>query len=123
VYFEDPADIPGFKVAVEKHAFLTDRGAQYRGIVQYAPFQKIPEGKVKRDPREGTLEQGAALSLDWDWHDVVPTMRSIVLGSAWHVSLVMNEFTDSSAWWVRQKHYCAIYSQIHPIQMLLHCRS
>lgn len=58
VYFEDPAHIPGFKLAVEQRAFVTDRGAQYRGCVEYAPFQKIPEGKVKRDPREGTLETG-----------------------------------------------------------------
>ena len=58
VNFEDPSDIPAFKAAVEAHAFVTDRGAQFRGCVEYAPFQKVPQGKPKRDPREGTLEKG-----------------------------------------------------------------
>ncbi|KAK9902689.1 hypothetical protein WJX75_002864 [Coccomyxa subellipsoidea] len=57
VNFEDPSDIPAFKAAVEAHAFVTDRGAQFRGCVEYAPFQKVPQGKPKRDPREGTLEK------------------------------------------------------------------
>lgn len=60
VNFEDPAAIPAFKAAVEGHAFVTDRGAQFRGCVEYAPFQKVPEGKPKRDPREGTIDKGAA---------------------------------------------------------------
>ncbi|CAL8466315.1 g5851 [Coccomyxa elongata] len=59
VNFEDPAAIPAFKAAVEGHAFVTDRGAQFRGCVEYAPFQKVPEGKPKRDPREGTIEKDA----------------------------------------------------------------
>ncbi|BDA51330.1 probable regulator of nonsense transcripts 3A at N-terminal half [Coccomyxa sp. Obi] len=57
VNFEDPAGIPAFKAAVEGHAFVTDRGSQFRGCVEYAPFQKVPEGKPKRDPREGTFEK------------------------------------------------------------------
>ena len=60
VNFAEPSAIPAFKAAVEAHAFVTERGAQYRGCVEYAPFQKIPEARVKRDPREGTLESGAA---------------------------------------------------------------
>ena len=28
--------------------------------MEYAPFQGVPEGKVKRDPREGTLQKGTA---------------------------------------------------------------
>jgi regulator of nonsense transcripts 3 len=59
VNFADPGAIPAFKRAVEAHAFVTERGAQYRGCVEYAPFQKVPEQRVKRDPREGTLDAGA----------------------------------------------------------------
>ena len=58
VCLDDPAAISAFKAAVEKHVYVTDRGAQYRGIVEYAPYQGVPEGKVKRDPREGTLHNG-----------------------------------------------------------------
>ena len=76
VNFEDPSDIPAFKAAVEAHAFVTDRGAQFRGSVEYAPFQKVPQGKPKRDPREGTFDKG------WSTHLVpVPSVMSRVLTS------------------------------------------
>lgn len=58
VCLDNPGDIPSFKAAVEKQVFVTDRGAQFRGSVEFAPFQGMPEGKVKRDPREGTLSKG-----------------------------------------------------------------
>ena len=54
----EPDLVPAFKAAVEARAFVTDRGAQYRGFVEYAPFQRVPE-RAKRDPREGTLDAGA----------------------------------------------------------------
>ena len=63
VNFAEPGAIPAFKGAIEAHAFVTERGAQYRGCVEYAPFQKIPDARVKRDPREGTLESGEAAGL------------------------------------------------------------
>lgn len=59
VNLADPAAVAAFKGAVEASVFVTDRGAQYRGSVEYAPFQRVPEQRVKRDPREGTLETGA----------------------------------------------------------------
>lgn len=31
--------------------------------MEYAPFQGVPEGKVKRDPREGTLQKGIAHTM------------------------------------------------------------
>jgi regulator of nonsense transcripts 3 len=58
----DPADIPAFKAAVEKQLFVTDRGTQYRGSVEFAPFQGVPAEKVKRDPREGSLHKGERLN-------------------------------------------------------------
>ena len=59
----NPEDIPAFRAAVEQHVFVTDRGAHFRGSVEYAPFQGVPDGKVKRDPREGTLQKGKSLRL------------------------------------------------------------
>ena len=31
--------------------------------MEFAPFQGVPEGKVKRDPREGTLQKGMAHTM------------------------------------------------------------
>ncbi len=63
VCLDNPADIPAFKAAVEKQVFVTDRGAQFRGSVEFAPFQGVPPAKVKRDPREGSLHKGKPLAL------------------------------------------------------------
>ena len=66
VCLDNPEDIPAFKAAVEKQVFVTDRGAQFRGSVEFAPFQGVPPAKVKRDPREGSLHKGAP------WHHMQP---------------------------------------------------
>ena len=58
VCLDNPTDISAFKAAVEKQVFVTDRGAQFRGSVEFAPFQGVPPGKVKRDLREGSLHKG-----------------------------------------------------------------
>ena len=58
VCLDNPANIPAFKAAVEKQVFVTERGSQFRGSVEFAPFQGVPPGKVKRDLREGSLHKG-----------------------------------------------------------------
>ena len=58
VCMDNPANIPAFKAAVEKQVFVTERGSQFRGSVEFAPFQGVPPGKVKRDLREGSLQKG-----------------------------------------------------------------
>ena len=35
--------------------------------VEYAPFQKVPRQRVKRDPKEGSIERGAAATTN-GWH-------------------------------------------------------
>ena len=76
---ESPAAFPAFKAGVEAHVFVTDRGAQYCGCAEYAPFQKVPEQKVKRDPREGTLEAGAR-SCPWEMLALPPTACMVLPG-------------------------------------------
>ena len=56
-------DIPEFKVALEGHRFPGRRGGEPAVAVEYAPFQRVPTSKVKRDPKEGTIEQGMLSAL------------------------------------------------------------
>jgi regulator of nonsense transcripts 3 len=56
--FADPAYVYEFKSKFDGHAFITTKGSQYRCSVEYAPFQKVPNPPKKRNPLEGTLEQG-----------------------------------------------------------------
>ena len=42
---------------------MNKKGAQYRCIVEYAPYQRIPREKAKEDPREGTYENGQSAVL------------------------------------------------------------
>lgn len=52
-----------FKAAFEGTAFVDARGKQQLCSVEYAPFQRVPRSRVKRDPREGTIEKGAQNAL------------------------------------------------------------
>lgn len=59
INFDFPQLVLSFKNAFDGHVFVSSRGTQYKCTVEYAPYQKIPRnGKVKKDPREGTLERG-----------------------------------------------------------------
>jgi hypothetical protein len=57
--FKDPADVIRFKYAFDKHVFVSDKGAQYRCSVVYAPNQRVARGKGLRDNKEGTVEKDA----------------------------------------------------------------
>lgn len=50
-----------FKAAFDGASFPDGRGKQQPCSVEYAPFQRVPRGRVKRDPREGTIEKGARM--------------------------------------------------------------
>ena len=58
VRVKSEVDIPEFKVALEGHRFPGRRGGEPAVAVEYAPFQRVHTSKVKRDPKEGTIEQG-----------------------------------------------------------------
>lgn len=61
--FKTATDVLTFKSRFDDHAFADERGAQHACSVEYAPFQRIPKGRVKRDPREGTIEKGQSMSF------------------------------------------------------------
>lgn len=63
VRLRSEVDIPEFKVALEGHRFPGRRGGEAAVAVEYAPFQRVPASKVKRDPKEGTIEQGVLSAL------------------------------------------------------------
>ncbi|KAL3153031.1 hypothetical protein ABBQ38_012055 [Trebouxia sp. C0009 RCD-2024] len=57
--FLDASEVFRFKSQFAGHAFVNKKGAQYRCLVEYAPYQRIPREKAKEDPREGTYENDA----------------------------------------------------------------
>ncbi len=61
--FKSPADVLAFKSAFDGAPFSDERGGQHPAAVEYAPFQRVPKQRVKRDPREGTIENGAPYSI------------------------------------------------------------
>lgn len=57
INLKDAGDVARFRQAFGGHAFLNERGTQFRCSVEYAPYQRVPRPKPKRDPREGTIEK------------------------------------------------------------------
>lgn len=51
----DPADVQRVAAALHGKLFVSQRGAQFRATVEYAPFQRIPR-PGKPDKRTGTIE-------------------------------------------------------------------
>lgn len=56
--FADPAAVLEFKARFDGHAFITARGSHFKCAVEYAPFQKVPNPPKRRNPLEGTIEEG-----------------------------------------------------------------
>lgn len=56
--FAEPATVYEFKARFDGHAFITTKGSQYKCTVEYAPFQKVPSPPKKKNPLEGTIDQG-----------------------------------------------------------------
>ena len=59
--FLEASEVLRFRSQFAGHAFVNKKGAQYRCVVEYAPYQRIPREKAKEDPREGTYENGQSL--------------------------------------------------------------
>lgn len=58
INFRDPSCILACKTALEKHTFVNEAGVIYRCNMEFAPSQRKPPPKVKRDMKENTLEKG-----------------------------------------------------------------
>ncbi|XP_034838974.1 regulator of nonsense transcripts 3B isoform X1 [Maniola hyperantus] len=56
INFINVEDIYLFRDKFDGYVFLDDKGVEYVGIVEYAPFQRIPKKKKKKDPKCGTIE-------------------------------------------------------------------
>ena len=56
--FVDGSEVLRFRAQFSGHAFVNKKGAQFKCIVEYAPYQKVRREKAKEDPREGTYEKG-----------------------------------------------------------------
>ena len=62
VHFKTHADVLAFKTAFAKRTFA-DGGKQQPCVVEYAPSQKVPPSRTKRDPRENTIDTGVLCAL------------------------------------------------------------
>lgn len=56
INFTNVDDIYLFRDKFDGYVFLDEKGVEYVGIVEYAPFQRIPKKKKKKDPKCGTIE-------------------------------------------------------------------
>ncbi|XP_026319583.1 regulator of nonsense transcripts 3B-like [Hyposmocoma kahamanoa] len=56
INFVNVDDIYLFRNKFDGYIFLDEKGLEYVGIVEYAPFQRIPKKKKKKDPKCGTIE-------------------------------------------------------------------
>ncbi|XP_063822317.1 regulator of nonsense transcripts 3B-like [Ostrinia nubilalis] len=56
INFVNMEDIYLFRDKFDGYIFLDEKGVEYVGIVEYAPFQRIPKKKKKKDPKCGTIE-------------------------------------------------------------------
>ncbi|XP_059051054.1 regulator of nonsense transcripts 3B isoform X1 [Achroia grisella] len=56
INFVNVEDIYLFRDKFDGYIFLDEKGVEYVGIVEYAPFQRIPKKKKKKDPKCGTIE-------------------------------------------------------------------
>ncbi|XP_073958190.1 uncharacterized protein isoform X1 [Choristoneura fumiferana] len=56
INFVNVEDIYLFRDKFDDYVFVDDKGVEYVSIVEYAPFQRIPKKKKKKDPKCGTIE-------------------------------------------------------------------
>ncbi|KAG8225787.1 hypothetical protein J437_LFUL005594 [Ladona fulva] len=56
VNFVNPKDVYLFTEKFDDYCFIDGKGHEYRAVVEFAPFQKIPRKKSRqRDPKCGTI--------------------------------------------------------------------
>ncbi|KAG8650319.1 regulator of nonsense transcripts UPF3 isoform X3 [Manihot esculenta] len=53
--FKRPEDVIEFAEFFNGHLFVSEKGTQFRAIVEYAPSQRVPKQWFKKDGREGTI--------------------------------------------------------------------
>ncbi|EKX41097.1 hypothetical protein GUITHDRAFT_142255 [Guillardia theta CCMP2712] len=58
LHFSNEEALFGLFSKLDGHKFIDAKGREYRALIEYAPYQKIPRKKVI-DKREGTIEKDA----------------------------------------------------------------
>ncbi|XP_042983950.1 regulator of nonsense transcripts UPF3-like isoform X3 [Carya illinoinensis] len=53
--FKKPEDVIEFAEFFDGHLFVSEKGTQFKTIVEYAPSQRVPKQWSKKDGREGTI--------------------------------------------------------------------
>eukprot|EP00976_Prorocentrum_cordatum_P052291 1055290-Prorocentrum_minimum.AAC.1 len=57
INLKTPEDVLEFCEQFQNHLFVNERGHQFRAHIEFAPSQKVPKARQRRDPREGTIEK------------------------------------------------------------------
>lgn len=63
INFKTAQDVQQFSSKFSRCTFIAEDGTHVPCQVQYAPCQKTPRSRVRRDPREGLLHKGGACCL------------------------------------------------------------
>ncbi|KAK9073918.1 hypothetical protein SSX86_006512 [Deinandra increscens subsp. villosa] len=53
--FKRPDDVIEFAEFFNGHVFVNEKGTQFKTVVEYAPSQRVPKQRSKKDGREGTI--------------------------------------------------------------------
>ncbi|XAR56291.1 hypothetical protein NMG60_11036717 [Bertholletia excelsa] len=59
INFKKPEDVLEFAEFFDGHVFVSEKGTQFKSIVEYAPSQRVPKQSSKKDGREGTILKDA----------------------------------------------------------------
>ncbi|KAB1997795.1 hypothetical protein ES319_D12G047500v1 [Gossypium barbadense] len=57
VDFKRPEDVLEFAEFFNGHVFVSEKGAQFKAVVEYAPSQRVPKQFSDKDGREGTISK------------------------------------------------------------------
>ncbi|CAM6129447.1 unnamed protein product [Calypogeia fissa] len=55
INFKKPEDVYDFSEHLDGHVFVNEKGTQYKVAVEYAPYQRTPKPRSKKDIREGSI--------------------------------------------------------------------
>ncbi|KAL3701267.1 hypothetical protein R1sor_019289 [Riccia sorocarpa] len=55
IHFKKSEDVFDFYEDFDGHVFVNERGTQCKASVEYAPYQRVPKPRSKKDVREGTI--------------------------------------------------------------------
>ena len=66
VNFNEAKGALEFKSKFDGFVFVGARGTQYKCLIEYAPYQRVPKQKGRQDRRQGTIEQGHTFNVRFE---------------------------------------------------------